>query len=119
MSEPLQFACDEHGWCDYKPCPTCHPESSFAAPTGLEPATETPRTMRCWRDGRWHADELANLAAKLECENAELQATINTLHGLCVSAEKRAFQKLKEEAAAAGSNEKLTDAAVSDAGKQK
>jgi hypothetical protein len=23
MSEPLQFACDEHGWCDFTPCPKC------------------------------------------------------------------------------------------------
>jgi hypothetical protein len=29
--------------------------------------------MRCWRDGRWHADELANLSAKLEQENATLR----------------------------------------------
>ena len=28
--------------------------------------TMTPKTMNCWRDGKWHADELANLAAKLE-----------------------------------------------------
>lgn len=69
---------------------------------------ETPRTTRCWRDGKWHADELANLSANLERENAELQETVNTLHNLCVSAEKRAFQKLKEEAAAAVSNTELS-----------
>lgn len=60
-------------------------------------STETPRTMRCWRDGRWHTDELANLAAKLERENVELEATINTLHNLCVSAEKRVIKKMEEE----------------------
>lgn len=27
---------------------------------------DTPETLRCWRDGKWHADELANLAAKFE-----------------------------------------------------
>lgn len=23
MSEPLQYACDEHGWCGFKRCPEC------------------------------------------------------------------------------------------------
>lgn len=27
---------------------------------------ETPRTMSCWRDGKWHVDELANCSAQLE-----------------------------------------------------
>lgn len=27
---------------------------------------ETPKTIACFRDGMWHADELANLCAKLE-----------------------------------------------------
>ena len=58
---------------------------------------ETPKTSRCWRDGNWHADELANLSANLERENAELQETVNTLHNLCVSAEKRALKKQDEE----------------------
>ena len=34
MSERLQYSCDEHGWCDYKPCPQCHPPNSFAEPQG-------------------------------------------------------------------------------------
>lgn len=31
MSERLQYACDEHGWCDYEPCPKCpKPKSSIS-----------------------------------------------------------------------------------------
>ena len=33
MSEPLQYACDEHGWCDFRPCPKC-----------VIAITNTPRT---------------------------------------------------------------------------
>lgn len=40
---------------------------------------KTPRTMRCWRDGKWHTDELANLSAKLEQELQSAQATIHEL----------------------------------------
>ena len=39
--------------------------------------------MRCWRDGKWHADELANLAAKLERELAAMTARANELEGGC------------------------------------
>lgn len=34
MSERLQYACDEHGWCDYSPCPQCPAPSSFAGTAG-------------------------------------------------------------------------------------
>ncbi len=34
MSERLQYACDEHGWCDFSPCPQCPAPSSFAATSG-------------------------------------------------------------------------------------
>ena len=51
-------------------------------------------------------EPLYRICERLELENNELQATINTLHNLCVSAEKRALQKLEEERAAAMPNEK-------------
>lgn len=35
MSEPLQYACDEHDYQGFSPCPTCKAQSSFAAPSGL------------------------------------------------------------------------------------
>ncbi len=38
MSERIRYACVEHSWAGFKPCPCCLPESSLAAPTGLEGA---------------------------------------------------------------------------------
>ena len=35
---------------------------------------ETPKTSRCWRDGKWQTDELANLAASQERELAVIMA---------------------------------------------
>ncbi len=32
MSERLQYCCEEHGWEDYTPCPTCYPKSESASP---------------------------------------------------------------------------------------
>jgi hypothetical protein len=48
--------------------------------------------------------DITAFARQLERENNELQSTINTLHNLCVSAERRAFSKLKEERCAAMPN---------------
>lgn len=35
--------------------------------------SDTPKTLACFRDGKWHADELTNLCAKLEQENKTLK----------------------------------------------
>lgn len=43
------------------------------------PESKTPSTLRCWRDGKWHADELANLAAKQEEQLTEAKQTIARL----------------------------------------
>lgn len=43
--------------------------------------SDTPRTLACLRDGKWHADELANLCAKLERESANLKEHIDMLNG--------------------------------------
>lgn len=42
--------------------------------------SDTPRKLRCcWRDGKWHTDELANLADRLERENTILRNYLMTL----------------------------------------
>lgn len=38
--------------------------------------SDTPKTLACFRDGKWHTDELANLCAKLEQENRRLKFEI-------------------------------------------
>jgi len=78
--------------------------------------SDTPRTDSQIDDD---AVEMMNIrygrmiqhARGLEREISELNATINTLHNLCVSAEQRAFQKLKEEASAAVSNAEVSGSA--------
>lgn len=38
--------------------------------------SDTPKTLACFRDGKWHADELANLSSKLEKENKRLKIEV-------------------------------------------
>ena len=48
--------------------------------------TMTPKTMNCWRDGKWHADELANLAAKLERDAQNLPDILTLLTSIVMVA---------------------------------
>ena len=50
-------------------------------------------------------EPLYRLCESLELETQELEATVNTLHNLCVSAEKRSRKKMEEERSAAVSND--------------
>ena len=58
MSEPLQYACDEHGWCDYKPCPKCQERNLIGCDAGLDALfekyvaadTEARELERAWRE---------------------------------------------------------------------
>ncbi len=54
MSERLQYCCEEHGWEDYKPCPTCHPASELAPARLLDALVQACTN---WRksEKRWAA----------------------------------------------------------------
>lgn len=51
-------------------------------PIPLDDGGNAPRTMSCYHDGRWHADELANLAEKLEHEVSFLTPYRDGMHKL-------------------------------------
>jgi hypothetical protein len=69
MSERLQYACDEHGWCDYTPCPKCQAQSELSATAGSVSAEQ------------WWTDHAKLPAVKMKAEGERpSQAMIGKTH---------------------------------------
>jgi hypothetical protein len=59
--------------CSTRRCPHGKLYDDFCGQCDDRPDSDTPLTLKCWRNGKWQADELANLSAKLEREVAKLR----------------------------------------------
>lgn len=85
MNERLQYACDEHGWCDFSPCPKCKPKSELPAPAGSAPPSELVLFVRRqithkigrhtfsreWSEGQIH--DAANMISDYMAQNEKGQ----------------------------------------------